>query len=145
VSAERLLFDFISRHGLAVMATCAPGQRPECALVAYAARGGDLVVVTSADSRKYANLRQNPRVALVIGLEGPSTLQYEGEATEPAGEEARALGALVLARHPTTAVFLSADARTIVVRPGWMRLTEYTRVPPGVVEVRFGPLGGEGD
>ena len=50
----------------------------------------EIVFDTLATTRKAANLRQNHRCAFVIGgfTEGDErTVQYEGTADEPAGEE----------------------------------------------------------
>ena len=134
----RVALDFISVHRMAVIATCTPDRAPECALVSYAAKGDHLIVGTDSASRKYANLTANARVALVIGLEAPATLQVEGEATELHGEAAAEHAALLLERHPETALFVSCPtARTFLIAPRWMRYTDYSTLPPEVFELRF--------
>jgi hypothetical protein len=140
MNAERLrvALDFISVHRMAVVATTAPDRAPECALVSYAARGDHLIVGTDSASRKYRNLAEDPRVALVIGLEAPATLQYEGEATELHGEAAAEHAALLLERHPETQLFVSGPtARTFLIAPRWMRYTDYRTLPPEVFELHF--------
>lgn len=140
MSDERvaLALDFISLHRMAVLATTAPDGSPSCALVSYAAKGAHLIVGTDSTTRKYQNLQRDRQVALVIGLDAPRTLQYEGEATELRGEAAREHAALLLDRHPETAVFVSVPtARTFLITPRWMRLTDYSSVPPEVFELRF--------
>jgi hypothetical protein len=140
MSDERvaLALDFISSHRMAVLATSAPDGGPSAALVSYAAKGALLIVGTDGTTRKYANLKADPRVALVIGLSAPKTLQYEGEATELHGDAAREHAALLLDRHPETAVFVSVPtARTFLITPRWVRLTDYSSVPPEVFELRF--------
>ena len=77
-------------------------------------------------------------MALVIGWEGPTTLQYEGEATELRGAAAEEHAALLFARHPEAAVFLSGPAaRTFVVAPRWLRYTDYAGPVPAIFELRF--------
>jgi nitroimidazol reductase NimA-like FMN-containing flavoprotein (pyridoxamine 5'-phosphate oxidase superfamily) len=130
--------EFISVHRMAVLATSAPDRQPECALVAYAAKGGRLIVGTDSSTRKYANLERDPRVAVVIGLDAPRTLQYEGDATELSGEAAREHAALLLERHPETAAFVSVPtARTFLITPRWMRFTDYSSMPPDIFELHF--------
>ena len=133
-----LALDFLSAHDMAVIATCTVDRAPECALVAYAAKGAALIVGTDEDTRKYENLRHLPRVALVIGWEGPTTLQYEGEATELRGAAADEHAALLFTRHPEAAVFLSGPlARTFLVAPRWLRYTDYSGPIPAIFELRF--------
>ena len=137
---ERLTIalDFIAVHRMAVIATCTALHEPSCALVAYAAQGAELIVGTDDTTRKYANLQRSPRVALVIGRDGPTTLQYEGEARELDREAARPRAALLLARHPETAPFLShAGARTFLIAPRWLRFTDYSSPSPNIFELSF--------
>jgi PPOX class probable F420-dependent enzyme len=134
----KLALDFLALHRMAVLATVAADGSPECALVSYAARGGELIFGTDSTTRKYANLKRSPRVAVVVGHEAPRTLQYEGTAEELSGARERELAALLLARHPETAAFVSVPtARTFLVSPRWMRLTDYSTTPPGVLEIRL--------
>ena len=130
--------DFISAHRMAVVATTAAGGEPECALVAYASNGSRLVIGTDSTTRKYENLVRNGRIAVVIGMEAPRTLQYEGDATELSGENARQLAALLLAKHPETAPFVACPtARTFLIMPRWLRFSDYSAMPPAVFEIRF--------
>jgi hypothetical protein len=134
----RVALDFISVHRMAVIATCTTDRAPECALVSYAARGDHLIVGTDSASRKYRNLTANARVAVVIGLDAPVTLQYEGVATELHGAAAVEHAALLLERHPETALFVAGPtARTFLIAPRWMRYTDYSTLPPDIFELRF--------
>ena len=47
----------------------------------------EIIFDTLTTSRKYANLRADPRVALVIGWDAEQTVQYEGIADLPAGAD----------------------------------------------------------
>lgn len=67
------LVSFVRERGLAVVATREPGGAPQAALVGVAATDqAETIFDTSADSRKYHNLNRDPRVAVVIGLDGRS-------------------------------------------------------------------------
>ena len=83
-----LIYKFIKQHTLAVVSTLSPGQKPEAALVGFAV-SEDLEIVfdTVKTSRKYKNLLENPFVAVVIGWDNETTLQYEGVAMELTGPE----------------------------------------------------------
>ncbi len=79
------LVQFVRARGLAVLATTAPDGSPQAAVVGVAATAdGDIVFDTTRDSRKFANLIREPRVALVIGSDWDDerTVQLEGTAAE---------------------------------------------------------------
>ena len=85
------LVAFLRSQHWAAEATVAAAVQPQAALIGYAVTDQlELVFDTLATSRKAANLRTNPRIALVIGgwHDGSEqTLQYEGIADFPAGGE----------------------------------------------------------
>ena len=62
------VYNFIKQHALAVIAALSDDQKPEAALVGFAiSEDLEIVFDTVKTSRKYKNLLQNPKVALVIG------------------------------------------------------------------------------
>src|SRR5205814_8231963 len=82
------LVAFIGKHHLAVEASVAAGGTPQAAVVGIAVTEAlELVFDTVDSSRKCANLRRDPRVALVIGWDEEQTVQLEGRADEPTGDE----------------------------------------------------------
>ncbi|MBU1230685.1 MAG: pyridoxamine 5'-phosphate oxidase family protein [Proteobacteria bacterium] len=115
-----------------VLATSAPdgrGGRPHCSLMAYCPSGGgqgdglEFWVATLADTRKFVNLRANPRASLLIDDraggqgDGPGlalTVEAELRPFGSAEAEAHARQAL-LARHPELAGFLALEG-TVVLR-----------------------------
>src|SRR3954452_5068403 len=67
VDANKLL-EFLRRHRLAVQASVSAAGGPQAAVVGFAATDSFEIVCDTLDStRKVRNLRQNNRVALVIG------------------------------------------------------------------------------
>jgi pyridoxine/pyridoxamine 5'-phosphate oxidase len=74
-------------HRWAIEATSSPGNEPQAAIIGIAVTEElELVFDTLASSRKAANLRANPRIALVIGGwndADPRTVQYQGVADFP--------------------------------------------------------------
>jgi pyridoxine/pyridoxamine 5'-phosphate oxidase len=77
------LIRFLREHRQGVVSTVSPSGAPEAALVGIAVTDElELVFDTLSTTRKVANLRANPRVAVVIGWAGEQTAQLEGIADE---------------------------------------------------------------
>ncbi len=83
-------------------------------------------------------MRQNPRLALVIGglnAGDERTVQYEGVADEPSGAELERVKQMYYGVHPDGPSRLSWPGLTYVrVRPTWMRYSDYNLDPPQIVE-----------
>jgi len=76
-----LVYNFIRQHQLAVISTIGSDGKPEAALVGIAVSGNlDIIFDTLKTSRKYQNILANHHVAIVVGWDNETTLQYEGEA-----------------------------------------------------------------
>lgn len=139
MNADELL-GFMREHPLAVQASVSAAGTPQAAVVGIAVNE-DLEVLfdTVESSRKVANLRRNPEIALVIGglSKGDErSVQYEGVADEPAGAELRRLKELYFETFPAGRERQSWPGITYVrVRPRWVRYSDYTREPPEVVEL----------
>ena len=83
------IYNFITGHQLAVISTVSKALKPEAALIGIAvSKELEIVFDTVKTSRKYKNLLENPSVALVIGWDNETTVQYEGIAAELSGEQA---------------------------------------------------------
>ena len=60
--------DFISQQAMGVIATVSPNNTPEAATVMYMMdHEWNIYVLTHEDSQKVQNIKQNPKVAFVIG------------------------------------------------------------------------------
>jgi hypothetical protein len=94
---------------------------------------------TLSSSRKMRNLRVNPSIALVIGGcdDGTErTLQYEGIADEPSGDDLARLLALYFERFPDGRERRRAGGVTYVrVKPTWMRFSDFDANPPAIQEL----------
>jgi PPOX class probable F420-dependent enzyme len=121
------LVEFVQQRGLAVVATRDADGEPQAALVGVAATAeGEIVFDTLTSSRKCRNISSHPRVALMIGWDDEVTLQCEGVADLPLGED--------LVRC-TTAYFeqfpdgrqraANPDIKHVRVRPHWLRYSDY--------------------
>ena len=95
-------------------------------------------------TRKLSNLRQDARIALVIGGlsdDEEQTVQYEGLADEPQGAELDSLKALYFRVFPEGRERQSWPGLTYVrTRPLWLRYSDFDQVPPLVVELTSGQL-----
>ena len=136
------LVRFLRKHRLAVQASVAPGGAPQAAVVGFAV-SSDLEIVfdTVASTRKYQNLRADPRVALVIGWD-ETTAQLEGVADFPTGAELDRLREVYFAAYPDGRDRLAWPGIThIRVRPTWARYSDFTVTPPRIVELGPDALG----
>jgi general stress protein 26 len=135
----RALLEFVRGHRLAVQSSVSAGAAAQAAIVGFAVTDQfEIVFDTLETTRKAQNLRQNPRVALVIGgwVSGDErTVQYEGLADEPSGPELERSKAAYYAAYPDGPSRASWPGLIYVrVRPTWIRYSDYNRDPPEIVE-----------
>lgn len=133
------LLSFLRSQRWAIEATTSDALRPQAAIIGYAVTEQlEIVFDTLSTSRKAKNLRLNSHIALVIGGwqdDSPRTLQYEGVADFPAGDELARLKTEYFRVFPDGPSRESLPDITYVrVRPTWMRFSDYTIVPPSIVE-----------
>jgi len=133
------LLSFLRGHRLAVQSSVSAMDRPQAAVIGFAITDRfEIIFDTLASTRKAKNLRQNPRLALVIGglIAGDErTVQYEGIADEPRGEELERLKAIyydVFPDGPSRAKW--PGIMYVRVRPEWIRYSDYNVNPPLIVE-----------
>ena len=136
------LLSFVRSQRWAVEATASVAQAPQAALIGIAVTDQfELVFDTLASSRKAANIRTNPRLALVIGGwidSDPRTVQYEGVADFPAGAELERLKQVYFAAFPDGPTRLSwPDITYVRVKPVWVRYSDFRSEPPAITERVF--------
>ena len=120
------LLTFLRKHRLCVQASVAELGGPQAAVVGYAVSDRlELIFDTLSSTRKAQNLRRDPRVALVI-WDGEQTLQLEGLADEPTGEDLLRLKPVYLASFPDGIERAQWPGITYVrVRPHWARFSDF--------------------
>lgn len=126
-SAKRKLYQFMRARQLAVIATADGDAKPEAALVDFAVTE-DLEVIfeTTTATRKIANLRLNPRAALVVGWDNDETLQVDGLVLEPEGQALERVRACYLSTFPDKASHQNWPGNCyFLVRPLWIRFSNY--------------------
>lgn len=118
----------------AVEASVGPGG-PQAAVVGVVVSDAfEIFFDTSDRSRKLANLRRDPRCALVLGWDEEWTLQIEGTADEPRGADLERLKALYFERFPDgRAREAWPDIAYVRVRPTWIRLSDFRGPEPVIV------------
>ncbi|HUT34279.1 MAG TPA: pyridoxamine 5'-phosphate oxidase family protein [Planctomycetota bacterium] len=127
-------------QGLAVLATQSAAG-PHTSLVAFAATEDlhHIVFATERDTRKYANLAADPRVALLVDdrshreadLAEATAVTAGGRAEEAAGEEKKHLLKLLLRRHPALQGFVASPGCAIlrVTVEAYSVVTRFQEVP----------------
>jgi general stress protein 26 len=137
----RALLEFVRLHRLAVQTSVSTVGAPQAAVVGFAVTDQfEIVFDTLESSRKAENLRQRPRVALVIGGCVPGderTVQYEGVVDKPSGSELERLKDAYYAVYPDGPSRLSWPGLIYVrIRPTWVRYSDYNLDPPEIVVFR---------
>jgi hypothetical protein len=137
------LFKFMAGHKLGVLGYFSPQGAPRSALVGIAVTPElEIIFDTVSSSRKYGDLRANPAASFVIGLgdrsTGEVTLQFEGQAFQPTGAELARYQQIYFAAWPDGPDRLSwPGIAYFVVRPKWMRYSDFDQRPPLIEELSF--------
>jgi hypothetical protein len=136
------LLAFLRSHKYAVQASVSTDLAPQAALVGFAVTEQlEIIFDTLESTRKVANLKANFRIALVIGgwLDGDErTVQYEGEADFPTGEELKRLKKVYFAAFPDGPARQAWPGIAYVrTKPLWVRFSNFNVSPPEVFEFSF--------
>ncbi|MBI4119110.1 MAG: pyridoxamine 5'-phosphate oxidase family protein [Parcubacteria group bacterium] len=137
---KRKVLDFIKSQKLGVLSTVSEDGLPEVAVVGISEMDNlSLIFGTFKQYRKYTNLKQNPRVAVVIGW-GNMTVQYEGTAKELIGKEKEKAKQIHIKKLPSSKKFAKlAEQCYFRISPSWIRFTDYSRdsIYGEVFEINF--------
>lgn len=138
------LHAFLSRFRYGVVSSLSRNRDPQSALVGIAVTSElEITFDTVNSSRKYANMRADARCSLVIGWECEQTVQLEGLATEPSGSELAKFQEAYFATWPESRAHLSwPGIAYFVVRPAWIRYSDFDQRPPLIKEWSFA-IGGK--
>jgi len=122
------LLAFLRQHKLCVVSSVHADGAPQAAVVGYAVTDElELVFDTVTTSRKYKNLTTDPRCAVVMWSDA-ITVQIEGRADEPTGDDLERLRAAYFVAYPDGRDRLR-DWPTLTyvrVRPHWARYSDFT-------------------
>ena len=132
------VFDIAKCKRYLVVSSVSESGAPEAALMGFAVTpANEIVFDTLASSRKAVNLARNPKAALVIGWDDQISIQIEGPARRPAGDDlASAKEAYFRAWPDGRARETWPDIAYVVVQPKWVRYSNYAAGPPAVEEFK---------
>ena len=133
------LVRFAREHSLAVVSSVGPEGTPQSALVGIAISNSlEIIFDTVSMSRKYANLTARPACSFVIGWMGEITMQYEGVAELPTGDELRRYQEIYFAKWPDGRDRLNWKGIChFVVHPKWVRYSDFSGAAPVIEEFSF--------
>ena len=119
-----------------MLATIADSGQPQSALVGIAVtRDLEIVFDTVKSTRKYPNLMARPRCSFVIGWDAEQTVQFEGHATELKGSELEKYKKIYFRSWPDgTNREAWPGIVYFVVRPNWIRYSDFAQDPPEIQE-----------
>jgi pyridoxine/pyridoxamine 5'-phosphate oxidase len=135
------VYSFMAKCRYGVVSSIANDGRPQSALVGIATtRELEIVFDTVNTSRKYRNLIEHPSCSMVVGWDGEQTVQLEGVATEPKGQDLKRYQEKYFAFWPDGVARASwPGIAYFVVRPRWIRYSDYDQSPPLIEEFAFEP------
>jgi len=134
------ILEFLQNNRYAVVSSLSEAGTPQSALVGIAVTPElEVIFDMLKASRKYANLTARPVCSLVIGgWSGEQTAQFEGEAFEPVGKERARYQEIYFEAWPGGRARMQSPAITfLVVRPRWIRYSDFDQRPPVIAELRF--------
>jgi pyridoxine/pyridoxamine 5'-phosphate oxidase len=125
------VFDIARRKRFVVVSTVNESGAPEAALMGFAlTQGNEVVFDTLSTSRKAVNLARNPAAALVIGWDDNISLQIEGPARRPVGDDLASAKAAYFREWPDGRARENwPNIAYVVVRPKWIRYSNYSGAP----------------
>jgi pyridoxine/pyridoxamine 5'-phosphate oxidase len=125
------VFNITRRKQYLVVSTVNESGAPEAALMGFAlTEANEFVFDTLSTSRKAVNLARNPAAALVIGWDDNISLQIEGPARRPVGDDlANAKSAYFREWPDGRARENWPNIAYVVVRPKWIRYSNYSGAP----------------
>lgn len=136
---EADIYRFITLSKLGVLGTICAAGTPQSALVGFAVTQElEIVFDTVKSSRKYLNLIAKPHCSFVFGWTGEQTVQFEGEAQELRSPELERYQETYFRVWPECVAHLSWPGIVyFVVRPKWIRFSDFDQKPPLICEFSF--------
>ena len=129
------------KHRLGVLGTIGHAGAPQSALMGIATTPQlEIIFDTVKSSRKYPNLIARPACSFVIGGwgAGEQTVQYEGEAQELQSPQVERYQETYFKTWPDGPARMSWPGIVyFVVRPVWIRYSDFDHNPPIVQEFTF--------
>lgn len=125
------------KPALCVLATSFENT-PECAVLAYTMNEDlEVIISTNPSSRKWKNISKNNKVALTFGWDfSKPNVQLEGVAVQLIqGEAYKKYATLYFQAHPELIRYKTPETVFLIVKPTWIRSSNYSVYPPRIEEV----------
>ncbi len=124
--------EFLNHFETCVVATVGNDEQPEAATVGFSVDDDfRLMIATNEKTRKAANIAVNNKIALVVGFDGPKTVQLEGVVEKVNQTEYQDRINLHFERVPAAKKFAGESGQNYyLIIPTWLRFTNYTQDPP---------------
>jgi general stress protein 26 len=133
--ARKDALSFLKRHNTGVLATIAQSGEPHASTVYYTADDGfNIYILTLINSRKFAAIQANPKVAFTVSVpDVPQTLQIEGVAMDISLDDdaKEKMPGLIEALNSNNWFYgpitkLDPRERVVVwIKPSWVRWADY--------------------
>ncbi len=138
VLSKDMIFAFLRRHQLGVVATASRDGEPEAALVNFAVTPElEIIFETTTATRKYPNLKYNPRAEMVVGWDHDQTLQCRGGVDEPEGRAGERIKAAFLTAFPKKVSHGVWPGNSYFrLTPEWVRFSDYN-MPRNISELNL--------
>ncbi len=134
------LYTFMSQFRYGVVSSIGGEGTPQSALVGIATSPNlEIIFDTVKSSRKYPNLIARPACSFVVGWGGEQTVQFEGVAEEPTGAELKRIQEVYFSVWTDGPARMAWPGITyFVVRPRWIRYSDFDQNPPVIEEIKLG-------
>ncbi len=133
------VYEFLSAQKLGVLGYLSLDGAPRSALVGIGVTPDlEIIFDTVSSSRKFACLQANPAASFAVGWAGEVTVQFEGHGFQPSGGALARYQEIYFAAWPECREHLSwPGIAYFVVRPRWIRYSDYDQRPPVIEEFSF--------
>jgi len=133
------IYSFMAGCRYGVVSSVAEDGTSQSALLGIAVTPQfEIIFDTLNTSRKYRNLVARPSCSLVVGWSGEQTVQYEGVAALPAGDELKSYQEVYFGTWPDGPARMTWPGLVyFVVRPKWIRYSDFDQSPPLIYESTF--------
>lgn len=142
VDSEDLLEELLYETEVCTLATASSDGDPQAATVRFVADDEYTIYINTATTyRKYDNLVENPRAAIVV-TQLTHDLQLEGDVTELKGDQADRARELYIDKYGRSKYLSAPESTYFRVDPDWIRLLVDPDFPPTYEMIRGeGPTG----
>lgn len=133
------VFDFIKTNGLAVVATTDSHGSPQAAVVEYGELEDFTIIIdTLKSSRKYKNIQQNDKVAIVIGWDNDITVQIDAVAIELNGKRLDIAEEAYFKKNERARKWETRpEIAYFACKPTWLRYSDVSKSPWQIEEFSF--------